>query len=170
MSLQHVALGLVQPCNHHQFVSHLHPEQCFGKPRFNLEPGVRRAFRSLPRRVVPALHGRSNETNGLENVRIHSATFSTFSMTQLCVDDNAYPNSNVVTPKISASGICGIGPSTIRAQPKTSLIRKRATSISASRLFSGTSRKIGSPGTREATATRSVSATSPFAAKRGPIL
>ena len=52
----------------------------------------------------------------------NSPTLSTFSTTQLCADNDAYPNSNVVTPKISATGSSGIGPSTIRAQPKTSLI------------------------------------------------
>jgi hypothetical protein len=44
-------------------------QQCVGESRFDLEPRVRRAFRSLARRVVPALHGRANEANRFQCVR-----------------------------------------------------------------------------------------------------
>src|SRR5262249_10172183 len=46
---------------------------CFRELRFDLEPRVRRAFWSLPRRILATLHCRSDETNGLKRVRIHSA-------------------------------------------------------------------------------------------------
>src|SRR6476660_4190233 len=122
MSLEYVAPGLMQPRNHNQFVSHFHSEQCFRELQFNLEPCVRRAFRSLPRRVLPALHCRSDETNGLESIRGHSGNVVHLPYDATVRRQQRYPNSNVVTPKISASGSSGIGPSTIRAQPKTSLI------------------------------------------------
>jgi hypothetical protein len=69
MSFQHIAFRFVQPRDHDQFVTDFHSQQRLGKSGFDLEPRVGRAFRSLPRRVFPALHRRANETNRFQCVR-----------------------------------------------------------------------------------------------------
>src|SRR5689334_11881797 len=71
MALQHVALRLMQPSDHDQFVTDFHSQQRLGKSWFDLEPRIRRAFLSLPRRVFTAFHSRSDEANRLERVRVH---------------------------------------------------------------------------------------------------
>ncbi len=71
MILQHVTLRLVQPRDDDQLVTDLHAQQGFGKLRFDLEPRVRRAFRSLPGRLFPPLQRRTNEANRLQCVRAH---------------------------------------------------------------------------------------------------
>jgi len=53
-------------------VTDLRPQQCLRESRFDLEPGVRRAFWSLLRSVFPSLHSSSKKANGFENVRVHS--------------------------------------------------------------------------------------------------
>jgi hypothetical protein len=83
MVLQHVALRFVQPRDHNEFVTHFHSEESVSESRFNLEPRVRRPFRSLPRRIFPALHRRSNEPDRIERIRSHPATFFNPSKTQL---------------------------------------------------------------------------------------
>ena len=74
---QHVALRLMKPRDHDQFVPDFHSQQCLGESRFDLEPRVGRTFRPLPRRVCTALHCRSDDANRLECVRVHQATLST---------------------------------------------------------------------------------------------
>src|SRR6476646_3082315 len=84
MSLQDVAPRLMQPRNQDQFVPHFHSQQCFRESRFNLEPCVRRAFRSLPLRVFTAFNCRSNEANRLHCLKSSSCpTLFTLPATQL---------------------------------------------------------------------------------------
>src|SRR5262245_45855285 len=52
-------------------VANFHSQQCLGEARFDLEPRVGRAFRSLPRRVFTAFHCRSDKANWLKLVRVH---------------------------------------------------------------------------------------------------
>src|SRR6476646_7747771 len=71
MSFQYIAFRFVQPRDYNQLVTDLHSQQCLGEARFDLEPRVGRAFRSLPRRVFPTLDCRSHKANRLERIRLH---------------------------------------------------------------------------------------------------
>ena len=71
MVLEHVAPGLVQPGDDDQLVTNLHAQEGIDKLRFDLEPHIRAAFRSLPRRFFPRLQRRTNESNRLQRVRVH---------------------------------------------------------------------------------------------------
>ena len=71
MSLQYIALRFVQPRDHDQFVTDFYSQKRLRESRFDLEPRVGRAFRTLSRRIFPALHRRTNEANRLECIRAH---------------------------------------------------------------------------------------------------
>src|SRR2546423_7772446 len=72
MVLQHVPLRLMQPRDHDQFMTDFNSEERLRKSRLDLEPRIRRPFRSLPRRVFTPFHGRTDETNRLERIGVHS--------------------------------------------------------------------------------------------------
>jgi hypothetical protein len=82
MVFQHGAIRLVQPRDHDELVTDFHSEECVGESRFNLQPGIRRPFRSLARRIFTPFHRRSYKANRLQRVG-HPTTFFTLSKTQL---------------------------------------------------------------------------------------
>lgn len=55
MDLESPAMRLVEPGDDEDFVANRETMQTVCGPRVYLEPGVRRAFRALPRRLLPIL-------------------------------------------------------------------------------------------------------------------
>src|SRR4051812_47748576 len=71
MILEHVTAGPVHPRDDDQLIADPPAHERVGKLRFDLEPRVRRTFRSLPRRLFARLQGRTNKSNRLQSVRAH---------------------------------------------------------------------------------------------------
>src|SRR5262249_44090916 len=63
MHFQNVAVSLMKPGNHHDFIAYRSAVQCLGKFRINFEPGVGRALVSLARRCLATDQLRVNDPN-----------------------------------------------------------------------------------------------------------
>src|SRR5262249_33897330 len=68
MHLGHVAIGAVQPGDHDDVVAGRNPQEGARNVRVDFQPGVRRAFGALSRRLVQCSKRRSNEADWMNGV------------------------------------------------------------------------------------------------------
>src|SRR5215469_7698481 len=78
MRFQNVALSLVQPGNHHEFIAHRNPLQPRCHRRIHFEPGVGRAFAALIGGFSTLFERRMKQANGskgMVNLSHHVSSF-----------------------------------------------------------------------------------------------
>src|SRR5580704_16069576 len=61
--LQHIAIPLVEPSDNQNLIADFHAMEPRRSPRFDLNPCVRRALRSLLRRFAPLFESRANHSD-----------------------------------------------------------------------------------------------------------